>query len=328
MRILTACAALLMLAAPACAAEGDAKKTFLDAASAGVDYQLQGEYVGEYMHSNQNMAKVGVQVIAKGDGKFNAVGYEGGLPGAGWDKKTKFTAEGTLAEGKVAFKCEKGTATLEDGVFKIFDPSGTKLVGSAKKTERTSPTLGLAAPEGAVVLFDGTSADAWQGGKLTEDKLLAEGCKTKGQFKDFTLHLEFRLPFMPSASGQGRANSGCYLQDRYEVQILDSFGLAGKDNECGGIYQQKDSDVNMCLPPLVWQTYDIDFTAAKFDESGKKTANAKTTIKLNGVPVHENFEFTKQTPGGKNETAEPGSFQLQNHGNPVRFRNIWVVEKK
>ena len=127
------------------------------------------------------------------------------------------------------------------------------------------------------MLFDGTSADKWNGGRLVDGGLLAAGCTSKQKFHDFQLHIEFQTPFMPTARGQGRGNSGVYLQNLYEVQVLDSFGLEGKDNECGGFYSIKAPSVNMCYPPLAWQTYDIDFRAARFDPSGKKTQNAVVT---------------------------------------------------
>jgi hypothetical protein len=181
-----------------------------------------------------------------------------------------------------------------------------------------------------VVLFDGNSADQFDGGKITEDGLLEVGCVGKPKFQDFTMHLEFRTPFMPKARGQGRGNSGVYLQGRYEVQVLDSFGLEGRDNECGGIYHVAAPKVNMCLPPLTWQTYDIEFAAAKFDADGKKIANAKVTVKQNGVVIHDNLQLADVTPGGPLGTESPdaGPLYLQNHGNPVNYRNIWVVEKK
>jgi hypothetical protein len=158
--------------------------------------------------------------------------------------------------------------------------------------------------------------------------LLLPGAVSKQKFKDAKYHVEFRLPFMPEARGQARGNSGFYVSGCYEIQMLDSFGLEGKDNECGGIYQASAPKVNMCLPPLSWQTYDVDYTAPNFDASGKKTKNARITVRHNGVVIHENLELPHATPGGVNgETPEGGPVFLQNHGNPVRYRNIWVVEK-
>ena len=152
---------------------------------------------------------------------------------------------------------------------------------------------------------------------------------TKRKFNNYTLHLELLLPYRPDARGQGRGNSGVYQVDHYELQVLDSFGLDGKNNECGGFYTKAEPKVNMCLPPLVWQTYDIDFTNA-VQENGKKVKNAHATVKHNGVVIHNNIEL----PGERNTTAapvkagpEPGPVYLQNHGNPVRYRNIWVETK-
>ena len=132
---------------------------------------------------------------------------------------------------------------------------------------------------------------------------------------------------MPNDRGQARGNSGVYVQSRYEVQVLDSFGLEGKDNECGGIYSVGAPRVNMCYPPLTWQTYDIDFRAARYDSEGKKTENARVTVRHNGVLIHHDVELPKHTPGRHAEAPEPDGLFLQDHGNPVVFRNIWVVER-
>jgi hypothetical protein len=178
------------------------------------------------------------------------------------------------------------------------------------------------------VLFDGTNTDEWAGGKMDDRKFLQCGTKTKKEFGDCTLHIEFRTPFKPAARGQGRGNSGVYMQDRYECQVLDSFGLKGEDNEAGGIYHTSKPKLNMCFPPLSWQTYDIDFEAAKY-EGDKKVKNAVLTVKLNGVLVQDHVEAPAATPSsGRKDGPEPGPIQLQNHGNPVFYKNIWIVEKK
>jgi hypothetical protein len=322
MRNFISLAALLMMAGSLLAGPA-----YTDPENADHDFAYTGEYVGTIKRENEEK-KIAVQVIALGNGKFQAVGFQGGLPGDGWDASTdKITAEGELRDGAIVFAKDDGQGTLRDG--KITLTLGGNAVASLEKIERRSPTLGAEPPQGAVVLFDGSSADAFEGGKL-DGKLLVQGCTSKQKFGDHQLHLEFRTPYQPEDRGQGRGNSGVYLQGRYEVQVLDSFGLAGEQNECGGIYSVAKPAVNMCLPPLAWQTYDIDYTAAKYD-GDKLVANPRVTVKHNGITIHDNVEL----PGERNTTAapiaansQPGPLYLQDHGNPVRFRNIWVVEKK
>jgi len=160
---------------------------------------------------------------------------------------------------------------------------------------------------------------------MSEDKLLMQGVTSKEKFPSCELHVEFLLSFMPNARGQGRSNSGCYLQGRYEVQMLDSFGLTGEHNECGGIYTIQKPSVNMCYPPLSWQTYDIEYHAAKFDSTGKKTDDAWMTVKHNGVTIHDKVKLPHATTAAPvAEGPEPGPLHLQDHGNPVRYRNIWI----
>lgn len=297
--------------------------------TADADFAVQGEYLGEI----EGKGPHGLQVIARGDGKFDVKAFRGGLPGAGGTE---------LKQG--------GTAVRDGDKVTVLDPTMTELgkiadgaftltalaTGTLKKTTRTSPTLGAKPPAGAVVLFGGPDDLAqWDKAKLAElsdGKFLTVsgtgGIRTKQAFQAFKLHVEFRLPWMPNSRGQGRANSGVYLQDRYELQVLDSFGLTGENNECGGIYQQFKPTVNMCLPPMVWQTYDIEFRPAQFDAAGKKTAPAKATIIHNGVTIHDGIEFKGPTGGGKPETPDAGPIQLQDHGDPLVYRNIWVQELK
>jgi hypothetical protein len=292
-------------------------ETFLDAGKGGQDYVDQGEYKNDWG---------GAQIIALGDGQFRMVTFRGGLPGSGWDKEFKQETPGKREGDKIVFTGENNyRAELAKGKITITVENGGPY--TMEKTERKSSTLGAKPPPGAMVLFDGDTSDAWAGGHVDERHLLAAGCQSKASFTNFTAHLEFLLPFKPLGRGQDRGNSGVYLQDRYELQVLDSFGLKGENNECGGIYSQTAPSLNMCFPPLTWQTYDIDFTSAKFDASGKKTQNAMVTIKHNGVAIHENLELKEPTPGGKKEDPSGGPLQLQGHGNPVFYRNIWVVPR-
>jgi hypothetical protein len=300
--------------------------TYVTAESAPKEYKLQGEYEGRH----GNLVN-GFQIIALGKDGMKAVSYGGGLPGKGWNGEDKVELKGVFEGEKrerVVFTRKESPdfkLVIEDGKATLTSQHGEQF--ELHKLERRSETIGAKPPAGAVVLFDGKNADAWNGGKVDERGLLMVACTSKQSFKDFTLHLEFMTPFMPDARGQSRGNSGVYLQNRYEIQVLDSFGLKGEDNECGGIYRVARPLVNMCLPPLAWQTYDIDFTSARFDGSGKKVKNAVVTVKHNGVAIHKDLQLPDKTGGGKPETAEGGPIHLQNHGNPVLFRNIWVVEK-
>ena len=182
------------------------------------------------------------------------------------------------------------------------------------------------APRGAIPLYSsGGDTSHWNGARTTESGLLQGGCETLDAYGDFRLHAEFRLPFKPHATGQERGNSGFYLQSRYEVQVLDSFGLEGLANECGALYRTQPPNLNMCLPPLQWQTYDIVFRAPRFDESGVKLQNAQISVWHNGIVVHDHFEIPNKTGSGRQEGPEPLPTKIQDHGNPVVFRNIWLI---
>ncbi|HWE02281.1 MAG TPA: DUF1080 domain-containing protein [Tepidisphaeraceae bacterium] len=350
MKRLAAVALSLVVASSSFAADAKAPRkneskahiTFLDPATAGIDYKIQGEFEG-----SAGSAKWGAQVIAMGDGKFHAVFEPGGLPGEGWDAKNRYESEGELEGSTVTFKptdkvaWEEGHIAPPVKINKGFDATltGDTLTGKTdagdaftlKKTLRHSPTEGAKVPAGAIVLFDGSNVDAWNGTKMLEGGLMKEGGETKQKFADFTLHVEFYLPFKPFARSQERGNSGVYSQHRYETQVLDTFGVKGMDNQCGGIYTKSAPLVNMCYPPLTWQTYDIDFTAARY-EAGKRTSEAEITVKHNGVLVQDHFKIDGPTGGGSKEipadAVQVGPIYLQGHGNPVSFRNVWIIEKK
>jgi len=316
-RTLFALFGLLAFSMPTFAADKAPEETYLEPDAAGPDFVVQGEYVGK---------DCAAQVIALGGGKFQIVGWSKGLPGAAEDAEKTVQVAAERVGDRVTFDGEGWKGEITSGQLRGTDKEGNSW--ELKRIVRESPTLGAKPPAGAIVLFDGSNADAWVNGHVDERKLLQAGTKSKQAFGDFSLHLEFRTPFKPTARGQGRGNSGVYLQDRYECQVLDSFGLKGENNEAGGIYTISKPVLNMCFPPLSWQTYDIDFTAARFDAEGKKTTNAKATVRLNGVIVQNAVEIPKPTGGGQPEKATPGPIQLQGHGNPVFYRNVWIVEKK
>lgn len=344
-------AASVALLVPAVAIAADNNKVWTDPAKAAKedpDFAIQGEYAAK---------GVGAQVIALGNGHFHAVLYPGGLPGAGWDGKGKSLLDGKLDGGKASFVSASGkkrymagggtefsatrkfppeghkehSGEIANGVFNLKAKSGGEM--SLKKVDRKSPTLGAKAPEGAVVLFDGSNVDHWKNGKITDGLLGATNAISTKLFRDCTIHVEFRTPYRPHSRSQGRGNSGVYYQGRWETQVLDSFGLEGLMNECGGIYSIAASQLNMCLPPLAWQTYDVEYTHAKFDKDGKRTAWPRMTVKLNGVTVHDDQEMgkTHTTAAPVSGPLKPelgGPIFLQNHGNPVFYRNIWVLPKQ
>lgn len=192
-------------------------------------------------------------------------------------------------------------------------------------------------PSDAIVLFDGTDLSQFDGGegwKIEEGYAEVAGkggITSKQAFGDCQLHVEFATPAEVKGSGQGRGNSGVYLMGKYEVQILDSYeNKTYFDGQCGAIYKQQPPTVNACRKPGEWQTYDIIFTAPRFDDDGKLAKPAYVTVLHNGVVIHNHFELQ----GGTSYVAPPAykkhpaklPFNIQNHGNPTRFRNIWVRE--
>jgi hypothetical protein len=216
------------------------------------------------------------------------------------------------------------------------------VVTAVGRTGWAQTTQPVEKPADAVVLFDGTqqSLDSnwvFRNGKpagwVVKDGAMSSvksDIKTKQKYQDFKLHVEWNEPQMAdSVKGQARGNSGVFLQGRYEIQVLDSFGLDAKKDDCGAIYNQVAPLVNACLPPGQWQTYDIDYHAAKFAADGKKTAEARVTVYQNGKLIQDNVGIHHPTGSElSEESAEPGPVLLQFHHNSVQFRNVWIVAGK
>ena len=198
------------------------------------------------------------------------------------------------------------------------------------------PGSATKAPSDAIVLFDGKDMSAFNNGDAWTVKdgyaeVKGKSIKTKQSFGDIQLHLEFASPEEVKGKGQGRGNSGVYLMGKYEVQILDSFeNKTYFDGQCGAVYKQQPPTVNACRGPGKWQSYDIIFTAPRFNEDDSLKSPAYVTVMQNGVVIHNHFELTggtfwDQKPHYKKH-PDKLPISIQNHGNPVRFRNIWVRE--
>jgi len=295
-----------LLAVAAFAARLPPTPEYMDAKSAvkaHADFPLVGEYVatagGKALQAN--MLK---------DGTFLVAEYQKGLPGAGWDGSAIASSVKTAEELKAA-------------------------LAGFKKAERTSVTMGKRAPTDAVLKFPDDVTNV-------KDGIMLAGAKTKKNLRSFKMHLEFKLPFKPgrNASHQDRGNSGIYIFNNYEVQVMDCFSLDYRHPEnnaiklesnhkqwCGALYKMKLPDVNMCYPPLRWQTYDIEFTAPEF-EGGKKVKNARISVRHNGTLIHDDVELMKGTGAGagRKQLAE-GPVFFQAHGNKVMYRNVWAVGK-
>jgi hypothetical protein len=294
---------------------------------------FMGQYEGTFYPDNKFTMKATGKVIDEGSGHYRVVIHA---------KSDDPTLEGAHIE---IYGGEEGSQVslfgraggydwhgeIKNGRLTVQSQYGQHI--ELKKIESKSPRAGEEPPEGAVVLLpykpgvkpdmSGWTNDQW---KALEDGSMQivpnKGSnKTKQQFSDIKhFHIEFKLPLEPLGRGQGRANSGVYLLDAYEVQVLDSFGLVHTSGDCGGIYGVARAKINASLPPETWQTYDITFRAARLDENRKAKELPRITVILNGVKIHDNLEI----PRSRHRTKGP--IQLQDHRHNIQFRNIWLVE--
>ncbi len=226
----------------------------------------------------------------------------------------------------------RGT-TLSICLLVIFAASPSR--SDQTPTHPSDATLGAKPPAGAIVLLGEKNLEGWVRAHDKSpakwpfaDGILRVGrgdIMTEKTFGSFKLHVEFNVPYMPHARSQGRGNSGVYLTGNHELQVLDSYGLKSQDNDCGAIYHQVAPRVNACKPPLQWQTYDVTFHKAKV-EDGKVVTKARVTVVQNGIKIIDDAEISP-TPGGISGAVaegQDGPILLQDHGNPVEYRNIWL----
>ncbi|HUQ71551.1 MAG TPA: family 16 glycoside hydrolase, partial [Planctomycetaceae bacterium] len=282
------------------------------------DFDVTGEYLSTIAGETW-----GFQVRRRDDGTFAIRLLQGGLPGDGWDQRTAYELSASMSDGRIAFDKNPRMAAA-------FEPDrivGTNAVGEAFVAERTirrSILLDKPAPPDATVLFDGQNVDQWTAGQVTPEGLLLTGTSTKQSFRDFTLHLEYRLP---TDSAPSTASCGLLLQGRYEVVIADSFGSEATATSCAAVKGQSAPGVNVSFPRDQWQTLDVSFAAPRFDSSGVKATNARCTIRHNGVVVHDNIEL--RTPNAGEETSDVGPIGLGPTAvSGIVFRNVWIVETR
>jgi len=304
------------------------------AAGAWAEDLVMGNWEGKLTGTER---PISAKVVADGDGKYHAIVT---LP-TGQEECVEVVMQGERKGDVTNFTAGGGDrGRIKEGVF-TGSCNGSAF--TMKRVLKIPPTLGAKPPEGAVVLFDGTNLDEWTYALDTPpDWRLVDGAMevvsglvparsdpqkkvrrnlfTKRRFGDLHLHIEFCCPFMPKRRGQGRGNSGVFLPGGAEIQVLDSFGKKPAKNECGAIYGEAAPRVMASLPPLEWQTYDVDFTAPRYDDKKNLLTPSRVTVRHNGILIHDNYEI-------KRRRAPRGSIMLQDHGNPVRYRNIWVVPK-
>lgn len=306
-------------------------------ASAGWADPFMGQYAGTFYPDSVTQMPATAVVVAEGEDHYR-IRIE-----ATSNDPQRATTMVEVYASKSGFEALIGSRSggyhwhgqIKDGHLSVASEYGLHF--ELDKVTRKSPNEGLQPPAGAVVLLpykQGTrpDLDAWTN---QEWKALDRGAMqvgkgsttTKERFGDIQhLHLEFWLPLEPLNRGQSRCNSGVFLNDLYEVQILDSFGLVETSGDCGSLYSVKRPDVNALLPPETWQTYDIEFHAARLGADGKVSEEARITVYLNGVKIHDNVAIPRPTANPNADQKPTGPIQLQDHGHPIQFRNIWLVK--
>jgi hypothetical protein len=294
--------------------------------------EIMGEYKGTFYPDQKFSMGATADVVAEGDGKYRIVvsakSDDPTLEGAFIELYGEKSGEVVTIGGRAGGYDWKGE--IKDGKLNVQGHYGVHF--ELKKIESKSPRAGAKPPANAVILlpYEAGKKPDMSGWRNQQWEALDDGSmqivpgkganKTVREFSDVKqLHVEFKLPLEPKGRGQGRANSGVYLLDAYEVQVLDSFGIVHTSGDCGGIYNVARAKVNACLPPETWQTFDISFRAARMD--GRSVIEQpRITVVHNGVKIHDNLEIRR------NRHRTEGPIQLQDHQHKIQFRNIWLVE--
>jgi len=305
------------------------------------DAGFTGEFMGVYKPGNSRTMKATAQVIAEGVDKYRIVlKAEPSQPGEDWvfveiygTKQGQNLDMAGRSGGRDWTGSIKGNKMTVQGNY--YD-----MAFELDRITRMSPTLGLKPPKNAVVLLPyelGKAPDLsqWTNANwkpLPDGSMIHGGGNnpTKRSFGSIKLHLEFKIPFQPDKFNQARGNSGVFFNGVYETQVLDSFGVIPALGDCGAIYGVSTPHINASLPPLEWQTYDVTFIAPRIDEKGKVLSAPRITVVQNGITIQKDVEIPTQTrfPLENLPHVQRAPLMLQDHGNDVCYRNIWVVELK
>ena len=289
------------------------------------EFDVQGAYEGTWKAGAEE-GTLEAMVVAQGNNTFKV--HLTQLFKEEGKKPAKVMLDGKTEGDAVAFKGGGWSGAYADGA--IAGKGAANATFQLKRVIKKSPTFGAKPPEGAVVLFDGKNLDQWVGRRNQPPrwKILPDGTAqvqggtitTKQRFGgNFKYHVEFKTAFRPDKRSQGRGNSGVFLPNGEEIQVLDSYGNdTYKGGGCGGLYRYKDPDVFAHFPPGTWQTFDIEHVEQKPDAKGKK--KVRVTVLQNGVKIHDNVQLRRD--------ARQGNLRLQDHGNPVQYRNIWLLPLK
>lgn len=321
---------------------------------AKADIELMGDYIGSWLGESENSfpnnnPRLFAQVVNAGVGVYDIHLMQDLNRRA----QPEFSTRANVKRNKLSI--DEGGWNFVVSKDKI---EGTRMFGEEEvkflleRDPRISPTMGKKPPQGAIVLFDGSDFDEWEhtdGRAVTwnilsdgsmeieptaenkgADPKIGGGIRTVRKFKDVKFHMEFRYPVEPDRSGQGRGNSGLFFQGEYEAQVLNSYGLEGFWNQLGALYKHSAPLVNAARAPLIWQTYDVTYTAARFEE-GVVVKNPRITVYLNGTLVQDDVELKHHTAHWQNSREDPvpdqpGPIMLQDHSNRIQFRNIWIKE--
>lgn len=326
--------------------------------------RVQGNWVGEWTLDGGGGGKQTAQVVALGKGEYQAAftAYDGSEMQS---ETFRFLIAGSLIDGKGIFSTQINLGEKLGTFDWKAEIEKDKLLGSftnkknytgvlkLKRAELKPESVGAKPLDGAEVLFDGKNFDRWghADGKPVAWKLVDGALRVaraedddktprhlilKDSIGAMQLHLEYRTPYLPEARGQERGNSGVFLQGRYEIQIIDSFGQPRErnnfgelsdDDSAGAIFKYAAPTENVTLPPGEWQSLDVTFIPATLDGEGKAEKSAEITVVHNGRQIHERQKVHKPTEGApiRDLTSKSPGLILEDGGHSVEFRNIWVV---